>query len=292
MFFIKKKSIDADILYELYIVQELSQRQVAKELGISQTQVRREMEKANIPARDANSSRKCKGSQQRTKELAQRYSEEYKIWRTNVCAYCGKEFMVDGSHKKKKYCSDECIKAAFNERATVYYCKLCGNPIIQNGIKYKRIYCDNCLGKWRSIVFSKKIITNCGYCGKEIEVIPSRYKNNQFCYCDTNCMAKHYAEIYTGENSPTWKGGKTHHYTGGFYHARKQVRERDNYTCQLCGITEEEYGKELSVHHIKKYRDFDNKIEANDLNNLISLCEPCHRFIHSNANIEQLYIQE
>lgn len=156
--FIKKKFIDADILYELYIVQELSQRQVAKELGISQTQVRREMEKANIPARDANSSRKCKGSQQRTKELAQRYSEEYKIWRTNVCAYCGKEFIVDGSHKKKKYCSDECIKAAFNERATVYYCKLCGNPIIQNGIKYKRIYCDNCLDKWRSIVFQRKLL--------------------------------------------------------------------------------------------------------------------------------------
>lgn len=105
-------------------------------------------------------------------------------------------------------------------------------------------------------------------------------------------MALHYSELYTGENSPTWKGGKSHHYTGDFYKARKQTRKRDNYTCQICGITEKEYGQQLSVHHIRLYRLFEDKKEANDLNNLISVCEPCHRFIHSNANTEKIYLVE
>lgn len=96
-------------------------------------------------------------------------------------------------------------------------------------------------------------------------------------------MAKHYAEIYTGENSPTWKGGKRH-YQGGWLKSRDAARKRDRYTCQMCGITEELYGQEMSVHHIKNYRFFEDKFEANNLSNLICLCEPCHRFIHSNEN--------
>lgn len=148
------------------------------------------------------------------------------------------------------------------------------------------------MDKWRTEVFTKKIKTYCGYCGKELEVIPSRYENNLFCYCDKECMANHYAEIYSGENSPTWKGGKSCHYIGGFYHARKAARKRDNYQCQICKITEEEYGQQMSVHHIKPYRLFDDKVEANKLDNLVCLCEKCHRFVHSNANVDKIYLEE
>lgn len=127
------------------------------------------------------------------------------------------------------------------------------------------------------------------YCGKEMFVIPARYNSAENIYCNVDCMAKHYSQLYTGENSPTWTGGKSH-YTGGWLHAREEARKRDNYTCAICGITEKEFGQELSVHHIKKYKDFDDKYEANLLNNLISLCENCHRFVHSNKNVNKLYI--
>lgn len=105
-------------------------------------------------------------------------------------------------------------------------------------------------------------------------------------------MANGYKTRFSGENSPTWKGGKSHHYTGNFYKARKEARERDKFTCQLCGITEEEYGHELSVHHIESYRHFKDKKEANKLDNLVSLCEPCHRFVHSKKNTNGVFIKK
>ena len=103
-------------------------------------------------------------------------------------------------------------------------------------------------------------------------------------------MAKHYAQIYTGENSPTWNGGKRH-YEGHWLRQRKLALERDGYICQLCGTTQEENGRELDVHHIRPYKLFNDKNEANQLDNLISLCHHCHRFIHSNHNIDGIYIR-
>lgn len=41
---------------------------------------------------------------------------------------------------------------------------------------------------------------------------------------------------------------------------------------------------ELSVHHIVPFISFDDYLEANKLDNLVSVCEPCHRKIHSGDN--------
>lgn len=57
---------------------------------------------------------------------------------------------------------------------------------------------------------------------------------------------------------------------------RKAARDRDNHTCQICGKTREQEGKNLAVHHIKAYRLFTNSIEANALENLITVCQSCH----------------
>jgi len=55
---------------------------------------------------------------------------------------------------------------------------------------------------------------------------------------------------------------------------RETIRKRDNYTCQKCGIIEEEYlviyGRILGVHHI------DYNKENCDKNNLITLCNQCN----------------
>ncbi len=63
---------------------------------------------------------------------------------------------------------------------------------------------------------------------------------------------------------------------------KESIRQRDNYTCQLCGMTEEEnlivYGRDLEVHHI----DYNKKNCIED--NLISLCLHCHRRTNYNRN--------
>jgi len=55
---------------------------------------------------------------------------------------------------------------------------------------------------------------------------------------------------------------------------KEKIRKRDNYQCQLCGITEEEYiivfGERLTVHHIDYNKNNNNE------DNLISLCRSCH----------------
>jgi len=60
---------------------------------------------------------------------------------------------------------------------------------------------------------------------------------------------------------------------------RDRARARDNYTCQRCGITEQEMGHELSIHHIRPFR------ESNDhtLENLICLCHTLDNGCHTHC---------
>ena len=56
---------------------------------------------------------------------------------------------------------------------------------------------------------------------------------------------------------------------------RKDVLERDDYKCKLCGKTKDE--TILNVHHIVRYAD--NEELRTDINNGISLCYECHKKI-------------
>ncbi|HYN89335.1 MAG TPA: DEAD/DEAH box helicase [Ardenticatenaceae bacterium] len=64
---------------------------------------------------------------------------------------------------------------------------------------------------------------------------------------------------------------------------RLRARARAHFRCQLCGVPEEELGRELDVHHSRPFREFgyvpgenDAYREANALDNLTSLCPSCH----------------
>lgn len=61
---------------------------------------------------------------------------------------------------------------------------------------------------------------------------------------------------------------------------RKEVYQRDNYTCQNCGITSEgSNGVELHAHHIvpKSHGGSHRK------SNLVTLCRDCHSAIHNDV---------
>jgi 5-methylcytosine-specific restriction endonuclease McrA len=72
------------------------------------------------------------------------------------------------------------------------------------------------------------------------------------------------------ENSPFWQGGKSYEpYSLDWTRTlRRSIRERDNYTCQICSRQQEDFA--FDVHH----KDFD-KNNCNP-NNLITLCKSCH----------------
>ncbi len=57
---------------------------------------------------------------------------------------------------------------------------------------------------------------------------------------------------------------------------RRQARQRDNFTCQNCGLVEHG-GRPHHVHHKIPFRNFTSALTANQLDNLITLCPSCHR---------------
>jgi len=84
------------------------------------------------------------------------------------------------------------------------------------------------------------------------------------------------AENYRGVNSHFWRGGIAYFpYSPAWTRRLKRsIRERDNYTCQVCGALQEEVV--FPVHHI------DYNKENCDRENLITLCRSCHSKTNSN----------
>jgi len=84
-----------------------------------------------------------------------------------------------------------------------------------------------------------------------------------------------------GENHPNWRGGVTPRNTAERnseqYKAwRKAVFKRDGYVCQKCG----QLGKKLNAHHIERFAK--NIVLRYDIDNGITLCVDCHKYVHKN----------
>lgn len=73
-----------------------------------------------------------------------------------------------------------------------------------------------------------------------------------------------------GQKPWNWKGGTALYPLGWTKTFREQIRYRDSYKCQLCGMPEVENKKRLSIHH----KDYDK--ENLSPGNLITLCQRCH----------------
>lgn len=62
-----------------------------------------------------------------------------------------------------------------------------------------------------------------------------------------------------------------------------KIKKRDQFTCQVCGMKEK--GQSFHVHHIKPFRFFNTTQEANQFNNLTTLCSACHKRVEVNVRI-------
>ena len=83
-----------------------------------------------------------------------------------------------------------------------------------------------------------------------------------------------------GEDHRMWEGGERQYYGQGWERNRKHVLEQSGGKCRVCGMSQEEsqqqYGHDLDVHHIRPLRSFDTPEEANTVDNLVVLCRGCH----------------
>ena len=126
----------------------------------------------------------------------------------------------------------------------------------------------------------------CSICGKNKYYSPSKIKPGKKYYCSQACNGK----SNIGINNHKWKGGRSRALKDGYYtqeykNWRKNVFERDEYTCLLC-FKSNTY---LVAHHILGFADYpDSKY---DIDNGMTLCEECHKSIHfgNNKNLQEVY---
>ena len=83
------------------------------------------------------------------------------------------------------------------------------------------------------------------------------------------------SQVRKGSDNPHWKGGLSELVKGirrspEYHQWRITVLERDNHTCQDCGITEG-----LDAHHIQSIFDYPEGVF--EVDNGLTLCKDCHK---------------
>ena len=209
------------------------------------------------------------GYEGKCKECRKKLSKIHTI----ICKNCGKSFSTDD--KNAKFCSSRCC-GDYQKKRIIVKCDYCGKNVerIPSSIG-EHNFCDaTCMGKFTS----NKTIVKCDYCGKEFEQIKSKTTRSNNHFCSQEC----YHKWHIGENNSNWNYDLTDEDRIKERNMledkqwRKQVFERDNYTCQCCGDNK---GGNLNAHHKDGYHWCEER--RHDVTNGVTLCEDCHKEFHS-----------
>lgn len=104
----------------------------------------------------------------------------------------------------------------------------------------------------------------------------------------------HWTKAY-GRHGATWKGGITperqaFYATPEWADAVKAVWRRDDAYCQRCGLDHRSIQRDVErfhIHHIDSFMIRDRRAASD---NLVLLCDKCHRWVHGKKNIEKVFI--
>jgi 5-methylcytosine-specific restriction endonuclease McrA len=113
----------------------------------------------------------------------------------------------------------------------------------------------------------------CSFCGATIKITERMVGKRRF--CSRTCANLSHSVLIKGQGNPRYLHGHAENkYPAEFHRLRPEIRKRDGYQCRVCGMTTEQHGSELPVHHI----DFERT--HNVESNLITLCKWCHGKMH------------
>jgi endogenous inhibitor of DNA gyrase (YacG/DUF329 family) len=170
-----------------------------------------------------------------------------------ICIVCKKSFEKKPSDSKKyflerkKYCSHKCAKVDLKKVLLL-----------------------------KGELSGKRVIKKCLYCQKEYRDFASDHRK----YCSQKCAKIHKGLNQTGDQHWNWQGGMTPKINQRcnapwWKELRKRVYERDNWTCQKCGIkcsNKNNDPTKIQCDHIIKERDGG----SHNMSNLQTLCLKCH----------------
>lgn len=195
------------------------------------------------------------------KDVAGKNNPRWKGPITHICIICGKEFdkgRQQGPSHVFKTCSDKCLAVLKRQNWSGK-----NNPYWKGGLE----------------------TIACLHCKQEFEAPPSTNRK----FCSLSCRDEYWQEHPS--EAPNWQGGISqdsypHEFNRDY---KDQIRRRDNFTCQFCGLSQEEqkrkYNRNFSTHHI----DYDKNNLAQK--NLISLCDSCHSKTHTNREYWQPFFE-
>lgn len=188
---------------------------------------------------------------------------------------CGEKFLaLDAKRRVRKYIKGHTKtkfdRQEYHNRQPKKSCSSCGMEAriahAESGV------CHNCYAKrsYRKVSFEK--LCSCG-CNQ----VFTSYFNKQ---------TGKFTDYIIGHNRVNHSSKYQKKYGPYWLLERNKARKNDNYTCQCCGMTEEEHkakwGTELDVHHVIPFAI----LKSNKLTNLICFCKSCH------AKIENKYTKE
>jgi len=170
------------------------------------------------------------------------------------CNQCGDSYRTYPTlEDESRFCSQEC-KAEWQSE----------NRKGEDHPNYNRIECE------------------CEICGETVHRQPSQLERMENVFCSQECHREYQSIHQRGEDHHHYKPESIDDYGPNWHRQRRKALERDNHKCQFCGLPESEHHQGLSVHHITPREAFmqDGEFDyeqANKLDNLLSLCQACHR---------------
>ena len=266
----KKLNPDMEQIIQKYVVEEKSLNIVAKELEIGRTTLVRYMKKYGIRLRD-----------------------RYELKRRNI--NFSKEFL-DGEYKIKN--AGQIAEEQGCSKNTVYrYLKKFGIKIRMQAESLKGKFSGKNNPSFKYDIPKDFLLEEYENKRKDADKVGkifgcSKYiilRNLRKYGIAVRTNGEAHKGLFSGPKNPNWIDGRSFlPYPAAFNRALKaRIRERDNYTCQVCGMTEEEhiilFGTNLTIHHA----DYD-KNNCED-SNLFSTCFTCNARVNFNKTYWQSF---
>jgi len=289
----KPKYRDKDWLHRQYVERGRSITDIADELGVDHTTISKWRRKLDIPKPSAKVTLECPvcGDEfTRSKSRIERAKHASVCSRD--CHYQGRsegiiKREVEGGYKHSHYAgeSNGQARVGAEENTVEIDCRFCGDSF-QAPESQDRVYCSRqCYEQSRN-----RQQATCSKCGDKFTHPSSDDRK----YCSRTCFESVHSKRMAGENNPAYKDGsaadKRCHRGPHWSRIRRRVYERDEYTCQRCGvkcISRGDYDgtngeRIIQAHHINGYES----PEDNDLSELVTLCASCHGAVEGGASLD------
>jgi len=166
-------------------------------------------------------------------------------------------------------------------KGKVVYCKICGKAIYRkpNEIKKNRNHYCSKECQHKGIEKGAKIKLVCENCGIDYTTYISQKIHRNSRFCSNKCKYEYFHKIAEDRYKKTNKQDKRSIYkrirvSNDYINWRKEVFERDNYTCQKYNLT----CIYIEPHHIKNFTEYPEL--RLDVNNGITLSRKAHLEFH------------